>query len=859
MAKTGSTWNIPMFSAECNVRFNDPKIRNVTKLLLGITCIVVTGAVSLQFATDHYALANNRVASGINPVDPEMNSTPQETVTDVRPTFSAAPLAPTARYPLSSQQRPKSQPAVDTSVVRQLPELHSQPTETAPVAHFQTDLIAPTTAPAEFPSNENTFSDFEAEFARAYKANSSESNEPIPLVAGQTDEEIYEVPPSPDQLTSKRLSQEQDLVKPDLSEQHLAEQDRAEQDLAKQDNTENQEVTQHQDNTLSDPTQVTELQDDNNDFVPNRTRVPSHPASFSLFAAIEAEEAAQTNDFDDDETKIAWWKDRLTQPLSADNELRSVDTQSLVLEAIKNSPRIQAISQNPLIRELQIVESDAEFDAIHFVRSKFDDREDPVGNTLTTGGAPFLKDHIWSGEFGLQKKTRTGASVELSETLGFHNSNSNFFVPQDQATATLALNVTQPLMRGRGRYINQTQILIAQAASGAAWDTFVNELQTELQQVAESYWQLYFARSLLLQKQRSVSRASKILDILEGRADLDSMPNQISRTRSAVESRKTELANALRDVRNAETEIRRRIADRDWMASQGVELIPIEIPQPEINVIPLDQVVHTALEHRREITEAMQRAKIAGIQYDISVNDLLPELSLMLGTYTSALKGESQMGQAIQDHLGEVTPGYSVGFEWELPYRNRAARSRMKQRKLQLVRIKAEVDATIQDVIAESQVAVRRVESAKETLEAAKTAIAAAKQDLEQNHRRWEAFALVEGDLMDGQTPTTMLDQLLNAQERLTASELIYSQAELELKTAELLLQRTMGTLLIHEQVDFHKINACIEPELTIDQYKVIEGEVVEGEAAEVEVLDDDVIESEVLEDGVVDDEVGEE
>ena len=73
-----------------------------------------------------------------------------------------------------------------------------------------------------------------------------------------------------------------------------------------------------------------------------------------------------------------------------------------------------AVSQNPLIRELQIVEADAEFDPVRFLRSQFEDRVDPVGNELTVGnGESFLKDNIWSANAGFRKKNRNGANLSL--------------------------------------------------------------------------------------------------------------------------------------------------------------------------------------------------------------------------------------------------------------------------------------------------------------------------------------------------------------------------------------------------------------------------------------------------------------
>ena len=541
---------------------------------------------------------------------------------------------------------------------------------------------------------------------------------------------------------------------------------------------------------------------------------PSTMAVPVLPAATISQQYAPASDSSD---SLTWWKQVVLQPLDGDRPTESVDSHLLVYRTLQNSPRIQAVSQNPLIRELQIVEADAEFDVQQYVRSQFEDRVDPVGNSLTVGtGESFLKDNIWSADAGLRKKSRNGANWELNQRLGFQNSNSNFFVPQDQGTATLALNVTQPLLRGRGKYYNQSQILIAQATNSAAWQTFHGELQDELLGVVSSYWDLYLNRSVYLQKKRNVERGQKVLSRLEGRAGLDSLPSQIARARSSVQTRRTELANALRDVRNAETEVRRRIADNSWMNGGGAELIPGELPTAETFQLPLEQVVYAALEHRPEVREAMSRARIATVQRDVSANEIMPELSLLMGSYVSSLRGDTGIVNAFQDQFGQVKPGYSVGVNFELPYGNRAARSRLAQRQLQVKKIKHEVDEVMQSVIAESQVALRRVASASETLVAATEAIRAAHADRNQFEKRWESFALVEGDLADGQNPTTVLDQLLDSQDRLASAELVYVQAERELKVSEVALQRAMGTLLMRQSVSTTRGFDCDTPRMDI-------------------------------------------
>ncbi len=517
--------------------------------------------------------------------------------------------------------------------------------------------------------------------------------------------------------------------------------------------------------------------------------------------------------------ELLWWNISVAQPLVVGNSgAETATTDELLKMSLLMSPRIQAISKDPLIREAQIIEADSEFDPTLFARNLFEDRTDPVGNTLTTGGADFLEDHIYTSDTGLRRKLRNGAEVEVSQRLGFQNSNSQFFVPQDQGTATLAINISMPILRGSGQYFNRLQILIAQSAGEVAWEVFSSELQDELQRVLSAYWQLYFDRSNFLQKKRNVARGEKILNMLENRSNLDTLPSQISRARSSVQARRTDLANALRDVKNAETNIRRLIGEENWIAKQTIEILPVEPPQISDFNVPLQRVVETALQNRPEIREAAKRAKIAAYQLDISTNELLPDFSLLLGAYASGLEGDSGIERAFVEQFSSTTPGYSLGFEFEIPYKNRAAQSRLTQSRLQRTKLQQELRQNVQQIVAESQISYRRIQSALQTLKAAHISIEAAQQDLKQQEQRFQNFAIIEGDLGDGQNPTIVLDQLLDAQERLTSAENIYSQSILELQVASIALNRATGTLLMHEQVSFERSSDEAAPALQLFQ-----------------------------------------
>ena len=510
-----------------------------------------------------------------------------------------------------------------------------------------------------------------------------------------------------------------------------------------------------------------------------------------------------------------WWDTAVRQPLSGEHPAETVTVDSLLYAALRNSQQIQFLSKDPLIREQEITEADAEFDPAFFASSIYDDIVDPVGNDLTTLNDPFLEENIWSGEAGIRRKIRTGGEVEVFQQLGFQNSNSQFFNPQDQGTSTLGLNFNQPLLRGGGKLFNRGQILLAQTSTELAWEEFSAELQDELQRVVNAYWDLYFRRSVYLQIQRNVKRGEAILQKVEGRIGLDSLPSQVARAKSEVQTRRTELANAFRDVRNAETEIRRLVSDPNWLQQRNVEMIPEEIPSTDTVVSPIKNVVYTAIENRPEIKAVSQRARLAAIQTNILTNELLPELTFLFSSYVSALEGDTGIDRAFQQQFSS-TPGFTVGLEFEVPYRNRAARSRHTRSRIQATRVLHEIRQTTQNVISEAQVAYNRVVSAVETLAAAELAVSAARLDLNQNHKRWENFALLEGDLTQGQTPTLVLDQLLDSQERLVNAEFTYSSAIRELKLSQIGLRRSTGTLLTVNNITAEKSVYDNQPTLNL-------------------------------------------
>ena len=119
------------------------------------------------------------------------------------------------------------------------------------------------------------------------------------------------------------------------------------------------------------------------------------------------------------------------------------------------------------------------------------------------------------------------SSVSLSQKLGHDNSNSLFFVPNDQGNARMSLELRQPLLKGRGPEYNQSFILETVFETQQAEAEYLRVLQDKLFEVGTSYWTLYRARTNLAQQRKHVERAAGVAEELEQRQILDTVRSQV--------------------------------------------------------------------------------------------------------------------------------------------------------------------------------------------------------------------------------------------------------------------------------------------------------------------------------------------
>lgn len=486
----------------------------------------------------------------------------------------------------------------------------------------------------------------------------------------------------------------------------------------------------------------------------------------------------------------AWWEHHVSQPHQQGANTISVSANELVAQALAQSDHVRAVSQGPIIEQENIVRAIADFDPAVFFETRWDDLNNPVGNTLTTGGPNRYIDRHLFNKGGMRQRTRLGGVVELAQEVGLQDTNSLFFVPDQQAQTRTVLSFNQPLLRKAGREYNESGILLAEIQTNIAEHELSRELQDHAFQVIQAYWDLYLQRSLFLQRKRAHEQAVRIHDELKGREALDSLRSQIARARAAVAIRRANVQRAMLATRSAQARIISLTNNQLWQHGAAIELTPVEAPATTPSPVDLHTAFQTALHYRPEVAQQMERISEAQVRLGISKNELLPKLDFVIETYVAGLDGDYDVSDAVGSQFADGGPSYSVGFLFEVPIGNRAAQAEYRRREAQVAQVMYELNATLNRVSLEVQVAVAEVEAAYEELNGRYEAMAATDEELKYLFDRWR---LLPGD---DRAVSFVLEELLDAQDRQMEAESSFVRAQVAHTVSHFNLQRVSGSLL---------------------------------------------------------------
>ena len=477
----------------------------------------------------------------------------------------------------------------------------------------------------------------------------------------------------------------------------------------------------------------------------------------------------------------------------------SISLEEAVRSAVLNNLGIQRTRIGQAISAAEVVRAEAVFDAVLGAGANFARINEPKPAILvpTQPGAklrlPQDQDiSQWGFTTDLTKPLTSGGALEV----GFGSDQQRNFLADNQIDpdpayqSAVNLGLAQPLLQGFGEDVNTAGIQLARNADRRAAVELRQRLLALVVGVEQAYWNVVYTRQDFEVARWLVAEGERIRDILGNRRGFDTTLAQYADAVATVESRKTRLIRARRDIGRANDALKALLNDPALPVGGEFDLIPVDFMIDAPYTFDLRDSVTTALAESPIIDAAVLDIDDASINEIVARNGRLPSLDLRAEMAWLGLAGD--YGDSVRSIDGDFVD-YIVGLQFSQPVGNRAAESVLRQARLQRSGAVIGYRQAVQDVVLEVKNAIRDIDAGYALIGQARNFRLAQAENL----RALEAFR----ETLAALTPE-FLNLLFQRQERLGEAQLQETTALIAYNVAIAQLNEAVGSGLKANGVD---------------------------------------------------------
>jgi outer membrane protein len=418
---------------------------------------------------------------------------------------------------------------------------------------------------------------------------------------------------------------------------------------------------------------------------------------------------------------------------------------------------------------------------------------------LSTGVAVY-QGNVTTGNIGATQGFSYGTNVNLSFSNMETNSNATAYLVNPYINSDVALTVTQPLLRGFGRRVNQRFIRVGMGEEKISSLLFRQQLIELVYGVVRLYTDLValvedvkvkeetlaFAQKLLQDNQAQVEEGTLApLELSRARAQVSASRQDLINSRGLLQEQEAILKNVLTKRGSEDPEVRHaRIVPTDSLTAPGEEQSK-----------PIDELLAEAYKQRPDLAQADVQVQISKESLEGSRNNLRPELDLVGTAQNNALAGQPVIvgaaaaqfnggyGTVLDQLATRKNPTYAIGFNLTLPLRNRIAQSDAVRDELQVRQTQVRDRQLRNQAQLEVEDALIAIERAKASYQAAAETRALQEQSLELEQTRYN----------EGVSTTFFVIQYQSYVAQAKSAEVAAKSAYIKAKAA---LQRAVGSIL---------------------------------------------------------------
>jgi len=421
--------------------------------------------------------------------------------------------------------------------------------------------------------------------------------------------------------------------------------------------------------------------------------------------------------------------------------------------------------------------------------------------TDQTQGADILTSENFSGGFSFNEQLEWGTNWSVNWNGSRNVSNNQFSTVNPTIRSGLSFNVTQPLLRNFGS-VNRTGILVARNTYTSSREAFRFQVQNQIQQVYNAYWNLVGAVRQLEVNQEALSLALQQLRRNRIQVDIGTLaPIETVQSEQQTESAKVSVITSQNTLENAQDTLKQLLnlqaVRDDW---RRVFIVATDEPDATVDPVDLEEAIATALDNDPNLRQGRIGLESVRLQLDQARNQLLPSVNLNASLNLAGVSGDQIIRSGgfgggvvdvveggFTDALSQVFSGdfntWSVGLQVQLPLHNWSAEAAHARATISERQQVTSLEQQRQQVVFAVRQAVRNLQNGARQVQAARVARDLAERQLEAENRRFEVG-------------TSTNFQVLQFQRTLNQQQLSELQAIVGLAQARAQLEVAKGTLL---------------------------------------------------------------
>jgi outer membrane protein len=345
-------------------------------------------------------------------------------------------------------------------------------------------------------------------------------------------------------------------------------------------------------------------------------------------------------------------------PAAGQAQVRRLTADEAVRLAAENNLGIQIARYDPRIEDLSVLQARAGWTPT-FNSSLQQNSQASPPNSFLSGAQGTLNTDQFTTTTDVQQVLPWGGSYAIGWDSARSTSNNFFSNFNPQLRSSLALNYTQPLLRGFGIDNIRQQVLVSQVNRDIADVTLRQTLATTGRTVRNAYWDLAYAIASLEVQRQSLELAQESLRNTRSRVEIGTTPPiDIVEAEAEVATRQEAVILAEAQIGTAEDTLRGLIYNPSMPDFWTVRIEPSDLPPFVPMTVDVDASVRAALDRRTDLQQSRKSLESTDVSIRYLRNQTLPAVDARFDYGLSALGG-TQFVRAPGD--SPLTPGDVIG------------------------------------------------------------------------------------------------------------------------------------------------------------------------------------------------------